>query len=139
MPAPEAWRCGGYENPRGILLLDGGFEPTASFDLGRPALSPIPLSQLGVGSLGGGGDCWNAGSWLYGAGGKVPEEGVRMERLGRSRGRSGLGAGPDPGPGQMYKSEGNPEEGLDGLTVCGGDLVVRYHLCEIHNFLPVLM
>jgi hypothetical protein len=38
MPAPEAWRCGGYENPGGVLLLEG--EPTASFDLGRPDPPP---------------------------------------------------------------------------------------------------
>jgi hypothetical protein len=36
MPAPEAWRCGGYESPVGVLLLEGGVELTASFDLGRP-------------------------------------------------------------------------------------------------------
>jgi hypothetical protein len=40
MPAPEAWRCGGYENPGGVLLLEGGVEPTASFDLGRPDPPP---------------------------------------------------------------------------------------------------
>jgi hypothetical protein len=42
--------------PNGILLLWRGVEP-ASFRLPRvqPELLPMPLSQLGVGSLGGGG------------------------------------------------------------------------------------
>jgi hypothetical protein len=46
--------------------------------------------------------------------------GGRTHNLFRFRtesGTQGLVSGPDLGPGQAYKSKGNPKEGPDGLTV----------------------
>jgi hypothetical protein len=78
----------GYENPEAeimVLLLEGGVEPTHSFDLRRGPRRispPILLSQtLGVlRSLGGGGGCWDAGLRIYSGGVKVCE--VELGRKG---------------------------------------------------------